>query len=215
MCIPVTPTGVLGDPCGHTEIFLWLWVAAAPATCASVFCSGHLRPAAKAASVTIPDGHRWSLHNLRHSLSNWLVNKAKENPKTVQGILRHSRIRTTLVLYTDEDLDEMIAAQEKFLDAVGFEAETVHCGMWVRLWVRVIGVRSDNSMRRVAGTTRLEIATSAVTESLADVTYWNLTVPTARSYSSKGTQGNSLAGLLDPDRTRIGRSGMKPPPFRL
>jgi hypothetical protein len=24
-----------------------------------------------------------------------------------------------------------------------------------------------------------------------------------------------LAGLLDPDRTRIGRSGMKPPPFRL
>jgi integrase len=55
--------------------------------CASVFCADHLRPAAKAASVIIPDGHRWGLHNLRHSLSNWLVNKAKENPKTVQGIL--------------------------------------------------------------------------------------------------------------------------------
>jgi integrase len=93
--------------------------------CASVFCSDHLRPAAKAAGVTIPDGHRWGLHNLRHSLSNWLVNKAKENPKTVQGILGHSRIQTTLDLYTDEDLDEMIAAQEKFLDAVGIEAETV------------------------------------------------------------------------------------------
>ncbi len=38
-----------------------------------------------------PDGHRWGLHNLRHSLSNWLVNKAK-NPKTVQGILGHARI---------------------------------------------------------------------------------------------------------------------------
>ena len=25
-------------------------------------------------------------------------------------------------LYTDEDLDEMIGAQEKFLDAVGFES---------------------------------------------------------------------------------------------
>ena len=49
------------------------------------------------------------------------MNKAKENPKTVQGILGHSRIQTTLDLYTDEDLDEMIAAQEKFLDAVGFE----------------------------------------------------------------------------------------------
>ena len=93
--------------------------------CASVFCRVHLRPAAKTAGVVIPDGHRWGLHNLRHSLSNWLVNKAKENPKTVQGILGHSRIQTTLDLYTDEDLDEMIAAQEKFLDAVGFESGSV------------------------------------------------------------------------------------------
>src|SRR5215469_4186253 len=31
------------------------------------------------------DGHRWGLHNLRHSLSNWLVNKAKENLKTAPG----------------------------------------------------------------------------------------------------------------------------------
>jgi integrase len=73
----------------------------------------------------IPDGYRWGLHNLRHSLSNWLVNKAKENPKTVQGILGHSRIQTTLDLYTDEDPDEMIAAQEKFRDAVGFESRSV------------------------------------------------------------------------------------------
>jgi len=93
--------------------------------CSSVFCSDYLRPAAKAAGVPIHDGHRWGLHNLRHSLSNWLVNKAKENPKTVQGILGHSRIQTTLDLYTDEDLDEMIAAQDKFIDAVGFERETV------------------------------------------------------------------------------------------
>ena len=48
-----------------------------------------------------------------------------ENPKTVQGILGHTRIQTTLDLYTDEDLDEMIAAQEKFLDAVGFETGSV------------------------------------------------------------------------------------------
>ena len=93
--------------------------------CSSVFCRDYLRPAAKKAGVVIPDGHRWGLHNLRHSLSNWLVNKAKENPKTVQGILGHSRIQTTLDLYTDEDLDEMIAAQEKFLDAVGFETGNV------------------------------------------------------------------------------------------
>jgi integrase len=93
--------------------------------CSSVFCADYLRPAAKAAGVLIPDGHSWGLHNLRHSLSNWLVNKAKENPKAVQGILGHSRIQTTLDLYTDEDLDEMIAAQDTFLEAVGFERETV------------------------------------------------------------------------------------------
>jgi integrase len=91
----------------------------------SILCAAHLRPAAKAAGVTIPDGHRWGLHNLRHSLSNWLANKAKENPKTVSGILGRSRIQTTLDLYTDEDHDEMIAAQEKFLDAVGFESGSV------------------------------------------------------------------------------------------
>jgi integrase len=93
--------------------------------CASVFCRVHLRPAAKKAGAAIPDGYRWGLHNLRHSLSNWLVNKAKENPKTAQGILGHSRVQTTLDLYTDEDLDEMNAAQEKYLDAVGFEARGI------------------------------------------------------------------------------------------
>jgi len=88
-------------------------------------CRIHLSPAAKTAGVVIPDGHRWGLVNLRHSLSNWLVNKIKENPKTLQGILRHARIEATLDLYTDEDLDEMISAQDKFLDAMGFERETV------------------------------------------------------------------------------------------
>jgi hypothetical protein len=53
------------------------------------------------------------------------VNKGKENSKTVQGILGHSRIQTTLDLYVDEDLDKMIAAPEKFLDAVGFETGNV------------------------------------------------------------------------------------------
>lgn len=56
---------------------------------ASIFVAKHLRPAAKAAGVSIEDRQRFGLHNLRHSLSNWLVNKAKVEPKTVQGILRH------------------------------------------------------------------------------------------------------------------------------
>ncbi|HXY09285.1 MAG TPA: tyrosine-type recombinase/integrase [Terriglobales bacterium] len=93
--------------------------------CASVFCRVHLRPAAMKAGAVIPDGHRWGLDNLRHSLANWLVNKAKENPETVQGILGHARVQTVFDLYTDEDLDEMIAAQEKFLNAVGCESGSV------------------------------------------------------------------------------------------
>jgi integrase len=65
-------------------------------------------------------GQRFGLHNLRHSVSNWLVNKAKVEPKTVQGILRHSNIQTTLDLYTQEESDETRAAQTgEFLNAVG------------------------------------------------------------------------------------------------
>jgi len=81
---------------------------------ASIFVKNHLRPAALTAAVTIPDGYRFGLHNLRHSLSNWLVNKAKENPKTVQEMLRHAKVQTTLDLYTQGDNDNAIAAQEKF-----------------------------------------------------------------------------------------------------
>ena len=72
--------------------------------------------------MQIEDGQRFGLHNLRHSLSNWLVNKAKVEPKTVQDILRHSKIQTTLDLYTQEDGDETRAAQGEFLTAVGMTA---------------------------------------------------------------------------------------------
>jgi integrase len=69
--------------------------------------------------VRIEDGQRFGLHNLRHSLSNWLVNKAKIEPKTVQGILRHAKVQTTLDLYTQEDSDETLAAQGEYLAALG------------------------------------------------------------------------------------------------
>jgi integrase len=91
----------------------------------SAFIADHLRPAARAIGVRIEDGQRFGLHNLRHSLSNWLVNKAKVEPKTVQGILRHSRIQTTLDLYTQEDSDEARAAQGEFLRALGMQTELV------------------------------------------------------------------------------------------
>jgi hypothetical protein len=48
----------------------------------SVFVADHLPAAAKAAGLEMPDGYRFGLHNLSHSLSSWLVNKGKAEPKT-------------------------------------------------------------------------------------------------------------------------------------
>jgi len=92
---------------------------------ASVFVADHLRPAAKKAGEHIEDGQRFGLHNLRHSLSNWLVNKAKVEPKTVQGILRHAKIQTTLDLYAQDDGDETRAAQGEYLTALGVGTQMV------------------------------------------------------------------------------------------
>jgi len=91
--------------------------------CASIFVADHLRKAAIDTGVQVQPGQRFGLHNLRHSLSNWLVNKAKIEPKTVQGILRHSRIQTTLDLYTQKDSDQARAAQGEFLKALGMQTE--------------------------------------------------------------------------------------------
>jgi integrase len=91
----------------------------------AVFVADHLRPAAIKTGVMIEPGQRFGLHNLRHSLSSWLVNKAKVEPKTVQSILRHSRIQTTLDLYTQGDGDETRAAQGAFLKELGLATEMV------------------------------------------------------------------------------------------
>ena len=66
------------------------------------FVCDHLRRSAIAAGVSIIKGQRFGLHNLRHCLSNCLVNKAKVDPKTVQSMLRHAKIQTTLDLYRDQ-----------------------------------------------------------------------------------------------------------------
>jgi integrase len=96
----------------------------------AVFVADHLRPAAKAAGLEIGDGERFGMHNLRHSLSSWLVNKAKVEPKTVQSILRHSRIQTTLDLYTQGDGDETRAAQGAFLKELALPPDCgLNCGL--------------------------------------------------------------------------------------
>jgi hypothetical protein len=80
-----------------------------------------LRSAAKKAGVVIPDGQAQPPTELIELAGE----QGDGEPEDRAGILGHSRIQTTLDLYVDEDLNEMIAAQEKFLDAVGFETGNV------------------------------------------------------------------------------------------
>jgi len=81
----------------------------------SSFVADHLRKAAIEVGVRIAPGQRWGLHNLRHSLSQWLVVKAKVDPKTVQGLLRHANVKTTLQLYVQSDADATLEAQGMYL----------------------------------------------------------------------------------------------------
>jgi integrase len=77
----------------------------------------HLRPAAIAAGV-LKEGEkvRWGYHNLRHSLSTFLV-AAGRDPKTVQGLLRHANVQTTLQVYSHGRNEDRMAAQGDLLTA--------------------------------------------------------------------------------------------------
>ena len=60
---------------------------------------------------------RFGFHNFRHSLASALV-KLKRDPKTVQGLLRHEDVRTTMQLYAQSDREAKLEAQGKVPGAV-------------------------------------------------------------------------------------------------
>lgn len=91
----------------------------------SIFVADYLPPAANGAGVISAKGQRIGFHNLRHSLSTWLLNKEKVDPKTVQRMLRHSDICTTMNLCTQDEQDEKQGAQGAFLSAVGLGSRLV------------------------------------------------------------------------------------------
>jgi len=61
---------------------------------------------------------RFGFHNFRHSLASFLTTKKKTDPKTAQRMLRQSDPTLTLRLYTQTDMDELLAAQSMVLDAI-------------------------------------------------------------------------------------------------
>jgi len=78
----------------------------------------HLRPAAVKVGV-LKQGEkvRFGFHNLRHSLASFLVRNGTD-VKTVQKMLRHSDVSTTLGIYAHSMSEDRLAAQVDMLTAM-------------------------------------------------------------------------------------------------
>lgn len=85
---------------------------------ANMLVEDYLRPAAVEAGVIAPDWDgRFGFHNFRHSLASYLV-RTKTDVKTVQALLRHADIKTTLQLYAHSVSEDRMAAQGAMLNAI-------------------------------------------------------------------------------------------------
>jgi len=85
--------------------------------CANMLVRDYLRPAAVRAGVLGEDSSfRFGYHNLRHSLASFLV-RTKTDPKTVQNLLRHANVKTTLQLYAHSMTEDRLTAQGQALAA--------------------------------------------------------------------------------------------------
>lgn len=84
----------------------------------NVMAADYLRPAAIRAGV-LPKGFRgrFGWHNFRHSLASYLV-AVGTDAKTVQELMRHSKVQTTLDLYSQAMPASRIAAHSQMLDAI-------------------------------------------------------------------------------------------------
>jgi integrase len=78
----------------------------------------YLRPAAVRAGVlAVGDKRRFGWHNFRHSLASFLVASGTDT-KTVQELMRHSKVQTTLDLYSQSMPTERMVAQGSMLNAI-------------------------------------------------------------------------------------------------
>lgn len=95
---------------------------------ANMLVEDYLRPAAvKAGVFSAGDRCRFGFHNLRHSLASFLV-RSKTDPKTVQALLRHSDVKTTLQLYAHSVSEDRMLAQGEVLTAI-LGSKTLECGL--------------------------------------------------------------------------------------
>jgi integrase len=73
---------------------------------------------------SVKKGQQFGFHNFRHGLASWLVNQGTD-VKTVQGLLRHSNVSTTLGLYAHRVNSSMLAAQDSMMRALQTGSQTV------------------------------------------------------------------------------------------
>jgi integrase len=59
--------------------------------------------------------HCFDFHTLGQSLATFLATCAKEHQATIQGLLRHADVHTTLQLYTHSGEDSRMAAVDTFM----------------------------------------------------------------------------------------------------
>ena len=78
---------------------------------ASMMTAAKIRPAAVKVGIRLAKGQRFGFHNFGHSLATFLVSRGKD-VKTIQGLLRHAKVTTTLDLYWQSIDDARLQAQE-------------------------------------------------------------------------------------------------------
>ena len=86
---------------------------------ASICAQDYLRPAGVKAGVIL-EGYkgRFGWHNLRHSLASFF-GANEVHPAVAQSILRHKKLSTTMEIYTHGVTSVQMAAQKKYLKAIG------------------------------------------------------------------------------------------------
>ena len=84
---------------------------------ASMMTAGKIRPAAVKVGIRLAKGQRFGFHNFRHSLATFLVNRGTD-VKTIQGLLRHAKVTTTLDLYSQSIDASKLNAQKDMAMAI-------------------------------------------------------------------------------------------------
>jgi integrase len=84
---------------------------------ASMMTGAKIRPAAVKVGIRLAKGQRFGFHNFRHSLATFLVNRGTD-VKTIQGLLRHAKVTTTLDLYSQSIGASKLNAQKEMALAI-------------------------------------------------------------------------------------------------